>query len=347
VQAALARSAQPRMPERGAAAARVLPPPPPVVFRAAKPMPMPPHPRAPQVALQPKGVPLPVRPLAPHVQAALGRNAQAKLAPGGAATPRRAPAPPPVFAPHAAPRVVQRSTQVVESVEPLPKNILGMNRDGDTVKTAGGTWTAARYVALRRFNHGPCHGAHIKLAFTPEHPVNATKIALVQTVTVAKNERMYYGNETIKARSVVGTSIDQDEESRSPLYIDALGGGDALGSSDVQEGAGEHGHRYLAGENWQVKAASLSDTPHLRDVGTFSFQVFETTALAVAGVDAGTYYGSVKWGWWQKSDGDVLLVPLRVLSFGSVTDEFKTSLAKWNETPTSKGETPQQLPVAL
>ena len=319
-----------------------------MVFRAAKPMPAPPQ-KAPHVAaLQPKGVPPPVRPLAPHVQAALGRNVQAKLAPGGT-TARRAPAPPPVFAPHAAPRVVQRSTQVAESsVQLLPDVVRGMNRDGDTVKTAGGTWTAARYVALTRLQGGPCHGAFMNLQFTPEHPVNATKISLVQTVTVAKNERMYYGNDTIRARSVVGTSIDQGEESRSPLYADdpETGNGD-LGSSSRQENAGEHGHRYFEGDTWKVKAASLRDTPHLRDVDTFSFQVFETTALAVAGVDAGTYYGSVKWGWWQKSDGDVLLVPLRVLSFGSVTDEFKTSLAKWNETRTSNGETPQQLPAAL
>jgi hypothetical protein len=246
--------------------------------------------------------------------------------------------------------VVQRSTQVAESSVPvLPDVIRGMNRDGETVKTAGGTWTAARYVALTRYNSAPCHGAFMKLEFTPEAPANATKIALVQTVTAAKNERMLYGDETIKARSVVGTSIDQVEESRSPLYADnSEGGGSVLGSSDVQPSgaAGEHGYRYFDTDTWKVKPAWLRDMPHLRGVNTFSFQVFETTALAVAGVDAGTYYGSVKWGWWQKSDGDVLLVPLRVLSYGSVTDEFKASLAKWNETSTSNGETPQQLPAA-
>jgi hypothetical protein len=161
---------------------------------------------------------------------------------------------------------------------------------------------------------------------------------------------MLYGNETIKARSVVGTSIDQVEESRSPLYVDdSEGGGDALGSSGVQpnDQAGGHGYRYFDSDTWKVKTAWLRDMPHLRNVTDFSFQVFETTALAVEGVQAGTYYGSVKWGWWRKSDGDVLLVPLQVLSYGSVTDEFKASLKKWNETLTVTGAKPQQLPAAL
>jgi len=223
----------------------------------------------------------------------------------------------------------------------------GQVRDGDTVKTAGGTWTAARYVAITRYNHAPCHGAFMRLEFEPEHPADATKIALVQSVTVAKNRRMYYGNPTIKDRSVVGTSIDQDESSRSPLYADdpATGGG-GLGSSDVATNpqGGDHGHRYFDGDAWKVKKAWLKDMPHLREVDEFSFQVFETTALALEGTDAGTYYGSVKWGWWE-SNGGVLLVPLRVLSYGSVTDEFKASLKKWNQTRTSEGEVPQQLPA--
>jgi hypothetical protein len=222
----------------------------------------------------------------------------------------------------------------------------GQVRDGDTVTTAGGTWTATRYVAITRYGFAPCHGAFMRLEFEPKPPADATKIALVQSVTVAKNERMYYGNETIRNRSVVGTSIDQDESSRSPLYIEnpATGGGD-LGSSDVQANAGEHGYRYHDGDAWKVKKAWLKDMPHLRNVNDFSFQVFETTALALEGTDVGKYYGSVKWGWWE-SNGGVLLVPLQVLSNGSVTDEFKASLKKWNETPTSTGKTPQQLPDA-
>jgi hypothetical protein len=241
--------------------------------------------------------------------------------------------------------VVQRATKAAAVVDDGVTR--GMNRDGDTVKTAGGTWTATRYVALTRYNSVPCHGAFMRLEFNPEAPANATKIALVQSVTAAKNNRFIYGDETIEARSVVGTSIDQAKASRSPLYADdSAGAGSVLGSSDEDPKAGGHGYRYEDSTGWHVKPAWLRDTPHLRGVQEFSFQVFETTALAVTGVDAGTYYGSVKWGWWRKSDGDVLLVPLRVLSHGSVTDELKASLAQWNETPTSTGATPQQLPAA-
>jgi hypothetical protein len=236
----------------------------------------------------------------------------------------------------------------VSAIPTVEKVVLGMNRDGDTVKTAGGTWKAARYVALHAYDYAPCWGVHMKLEFTPEAPANATKIGLVQSVFVVKNDAVYYhNNPTIKARSAIGESIDQDPSSRSPFFADdpQTGGGD-LGSSDLQPFAGEHGYRYKEEETWKVKTAWLKDTAHLRDISEFSCQVFETTALAISGVDAGKYYGSVKWGWWLKSDGKVLLVPLRVLSHGSVPPDFKASLAKWNQTQTSEGRTPQRLPDA-
>jgi len=227
----------------------------------------------------------------------------------------------------------------------LPENIIGTVRDGDTVKTAGGTWKAKRYAAVKRLAHAPAWGASMNLEFTPEHPANATKIVLVQSVTAMKNQRLFYqGSETTEARSVNGMSIDQVSRSRSPLYADdpdrATG---ALGETPVQENAGEHGYRYQEKSTWKVKPAWLRDVPHLRDVTTFSSQVFETTALAVEGEDKGKYYGSVGWGWYAQDD-EIHLYKLSVESQGSVTKAFLDSAKQWNKTRTSEGETPQKLP---
>jgi hypothetical protein len=291
--------------------------------------------------------------MAPHVQAALGRTAQAKLAPLG---PLRRPARPSLPAPAqrtspAPPRVVQRSQATKEELEVaskqvLPTNITGMNRDGETVNTAGGTWTAKRYVAVLRLADAPAWGASMTLEFTPKAPANATKIALVQSVLSFKNADFYYlGESTVEARAFAGTSIDQVSHSRSPFYADdpATGNG-TLGSSSEQEEAGEHGYRYQDNEEWKVKAAWLRDVPHFRNVKAFSCQVFETTALAVEGTDRGKYYGSVKWGWRRKYDGGVQLDPLEIASKGSVSDAFDLSIAQWNKTRTSLDQTPQQLP---
>jgi hypothetical protein len=306
-----------------------------VIFRAAAP-PAPPPPAAVQarIALATS------RPVAPHVQAALGRSVQAKPVPV-AMPPRPLPAPPAVRAP-----VVQRMQAVAVVDDGVTR---GMNRDGETVDTAGGTWTAVRYVALARYNYAAAWGAFINLKFTPKAPANATKIALVQSVLTFKNADFYYhGDATTEARAVGGTSIDQASNSRSPFYADnPTTGNGTLGSSSSQQIAGEHGYRYT---NWwgtlKVKDAWLRDTPHLRGINEYSCQLFETTALAVEGTDKGTYYGSVKWGWRRRDDGSVELDPLTKASQGSVSDAFKVSLAQWNQTKTSGNLTPPQLPNA-
>jgi hypothetical protein len=225
----------------------------------------------------------------------------------------------------------------------------GKIRDGESVDTAGGTWTAARYVAIERLDFVPAWGASMRLEFTPKAPANATKIALVQSVLAFKNGAFYYhDDDTTEARSYAGTSIDQAPGSRSPFYADnPTTGNGTLGSSSVQQNAGEHGYRYT--NFWgtrKVKNAWLRDTPHFRDVNAASCQIFETTAIAVEGEDKGTYYGSVSWGWRRRDNGTVKLEPLKVVSQGSVSDAFKLSLAQWNKTETSANQTPQQLPNA-
>lgn len=320
-----------------------------------------------------------VRQMAPHVAAALRGAAQPKMAPQavaalrGAVQPKTAPhvqaavrsAAQPKMAPHvpaAARGVAQRKSapdpgkgtiQRMMSLfkkkeEELPKNITGEDRSTETVTTAGGVWTAVRYVAVERLNHAPACGAFMHLDFTPVHPTDATKIALVQTVLPYKNGQLYYTDETLEKRaSGTGAAIDQHEESRSPLYADVSGtGGLLLGSSATQQDAGRHGYRFFDQKDnrWKWESARLKDTPHFREVRAFSSQTFETTALAVEGNDRGTYYGSVRWGWRSDGKGKVQLDKLSVVSNGSVSGSFKLALRQWNATKTSTGVVPQQLP---
>ena len=191
-------------------------------------------------------------------------------------------------------------------------------------------------------------GAHIRLEFTPEDPADATKIVLVQTVQCFKNDDYYYleSDPSVKARAVNGVSIDQVGASISPVYAaDPKKSASSLAASPIQEDAGGNGCRYKLGPGgmWMTKPAWLTDNPNLSGVHSFGQQMFETTALAVEGNDAGRYYGSVRWGWTWKASLGLQLVPLAVIEYGSASELFRASAKKWNATKIG-GKDPLQLP---
>lgn len=219
-------------------------------------------------------------------------------------------------------------------------------RDGDSVTTAGGTWTAVEYWSraemARRDPSGriirdpTARGLHIKLQFTPNHTVDATKIVLVQTVMAMRDYAPYFLDPSVEARAAHHFSIDQSGESRSPEYAaNPAQSGGGFGSAPVQAGAGEHGHRYQCSPGrWCVKPAWIQDDPHLTAVGEFAQHRFETAAIAASGNDAGRYYGSVAWGYAWTRGGIVKLVPLDVVTAGyGASDQFRDSAIKWNSTP--------------
>ena len=224
-------------------------------------------------------------------------------------------------------------------------------RDGESVNTAGGTWTAVEYNSKMGYLDPSARGLHMKLSFTPNDTVNATNIVLVQTVKTTQNSALYYLNSAaIKARSVDGVSIDQMGTSIRPEYASNPGaGGGGFGSAAVQGGAGEHGYRYQLHGQWVVKAAWLEDNPHFRHIVSASGQVFETTAIAAAGVDTGRYYGSVRWGWSWQPGGAVRLIPLAVVTAGyGASAEFRRSADRWNRTRIGEGvdaRDPVQIPL--
>ena len=212
-------------------------------------------------------------------------------------------------------------------------------RSGESVVTAGGKWTARRYTSIMGRVNPSVRGANMELEFMPNGSVDATSIVLVQTVRAVKNGEPYFMNETVRARSVNGISIDQDPTSASPEYAASPGtSGGEFGAAPLDARGGDHGAT--------GKAAWLFDRPHLSPVYDWSYQVFETTAIAADGNDKGKYYGSVSWGWlWRGAGEKVELYPLEVASIGSVSKHFIESAKKWNVTDTSTKAKPVQIPL--
>src|SRR5262249_21163849 len=105
-----------------------------------------------------------------------------------------------------------------------------------------------------------------------------------------------------------GRHIDQLPESRTPLAntsIDSKSTGLAksVPAKDQLEGDFTiHTQFGFRTDKKGQQAAQTSDIPRLTlPVGASGSQEFETTALAIEGVQTGTYYGSVKWGWTKKA----------------------------------------------
>jgi hypothetical protein len=89
----------------------------------------------------------------------------------------------------------------------------------------------------------------------------------------------------------------------------------------------------------------LKDTPTLPSALKESSQVFETTALAVKGVQEGTFYGSVQWGWEKDAAGNVTKLPLTLVSTDVPSSVFATTSEIWNKAKTSKGEETIDVPI--
>jgi hypothetical protein len=103
------------------------------------------------------------------------------------------------------------------------------------------------------------------------------------------------------------------------------------------------GFRYEEGASIHKRSAFLRDKPTFPLTvkllknngysGTFSKE-FETTALAVDGKDAGTYYGSVTWGFSIDATGNITLTPVEGTSNeAKPSSNFEATAKAWNEHP--------------
>lgn len=220
------------------------------------------------------------------------------------------------------------------------------------VATWGGTWDTSKYETNKY--GGREEGVEIDLIFRPGRSANATKIALIQMVNSINNGSVVALSPTVGARSIpagksgAGSHIDQMSDTNSPIYYADYGSTSAslTGTPTVSgAGGGRHGFRFVdANGKTKTRSALLNDKPRLPGRGNNASQIFETTALAIAGVQQGTYYGSVQWGWQTDASGTFTRLPLTQKSFGSTTGTFDRAARQWNKTKSSTGARPVRLP---
>ena len=125
---------------------------------------------------------------------------------------------------------------------------------------------------------------------------------------------------------------------------------DNLKREPTQVGINAHyqlGYRYMDGKILKQADAKLHDQPQQpnEDVNKNSSNMFEVAAIGLKGVQAGTYFGSVKWGWITDATGVHNLLPLQVSSKQVPSSSFLTAAQLWNAGKTSDGVSMVQLPI--
>jgi hypothetical protein len=224
--------------------------------------------------------------------------------------------------------------------------------------TWGGTFDTDRYKLLGPEpdkSGGSRYGIDIQISFKPNDKVDAEKIALVQTaqtlldgkpVSVHADKK----NDVTPSRMIPefesgqGTHIDAQPESRTPLYgmADPTKGNELADSGTgrlMQLGSRRPG---VKPENAIIVDRSGLSVPN-RSEGS---QLFETTALAIAGAQKGAFYGSVQWGW-KKSADEKKATPIEFLRYSKdvPSSEFKQAAELWNASKTSEGKDTIDLPL--
>jgi hypothetical protein len=201
-------------------------------------------------------------------------------------------------------------------------------------------------------------GVTMRLRFVPGPWVDASRIALVQIANSivdgtpeAINDSAVIRHHSIPAGEPgAGFHVDQDPANRNPLFIvDAQApGSDELAAGIAVSFFGEFGSRQPGDDGTDaVKPATLFDLTHLVDARARSAQRFETCGLAVQGAQAGTYYGSVSWGWEMDEDGRVEVLPLALVSPDVPSAIFARAAEIWNASKTSNGEGTIALPIEV
>lgn len=226
------------------------------------------------------------------------------------------------------------------------------------VTTTGGEWDTDVYDLKRDDNgQGPApaaqnwRGVDITLKFKPSGLVDAELIGLTQSVQshVGGKPNLTPGAAArpisaadakptgVGAETDEGTAIDQSTSNPNPIY--AVENPNSTSLSDPSNAFfGENGWRYKDATGTLLeKNASLKDTPRRSGADKDSRQIFEATALATKGAQAGTYYGSVRWGWRTDAAGGFTKEPLAVVSEGVPSSTFLKAGQVWNASKTPVG----------
>jgi hypothetical protein len=236
------------------------------------------------------------------------------------------------------------------------------------IKTHGGEWDTDQYDLFQdqKPDGTPApaswgvRGLKIKIRFTPAGIVNAALIGLTQTGTFIKNKVVYHlADKTIESRSITagdavtvggesdeGAHIDRVASHNNPIYAVRAASSTSLADPVTDSGWGQHGWRYKdASGRLKTRDATLIDRPWLPGSQKDSSQIFETSALATKGTQAGTYYGSVRWGWRTDAKSKFSKISFSKASEGVPSSTFMKAAALWNVSKTSSGKATLNLPL--
>ena len=199
----------------------------------------------------------------------------------------------------------------------------------------------------------------ITLKFTPGANVDAELIGLTQTANTIQNNKPTFLTKTVENRSIKSTDakviggqsdegvhIDRASAYNNPIYPVDSQPSTSLDDTSTSAGWGQNGWRYVdASKTLQTQDALLIDGPRYNQVEKDSAQIFETTALATKGVQVGTYYGSVRWGWRTDDKGNFTKLPLSVVSLGVPSSTFMKAAELWNASKSSNKDDTVDLPI--
>ncbi|MDH3974170.1 MAG: DUF4157 domain-containing protein [Deltaproteobacteria bacterium] len=236
------------------------------------------------------------------------------------------------------------------------------------VTTSGGTWDTDQYDLRKdKDSRGTVYppatgvrGVDIKLKFTPGNNVDAELIGLTQSVQGIVNKKISLtpgaALRNIGAADAInintgagetdeGTAIDRAATYNNPIYPVKTKPSASLDDTNISANWGSLGYHYTDKSGSKHKDATLIDKPTRSGAAKDSRHIFETTALATKGTQAGTYYGSVRWGWRTDSTSNFTKIPLQVVSQGVPSSTFMKAAEIWNASKTSTGADTVNLPL--
>ena len=236
------------------------------------------------------------------------------------------------------------------------------------VTTSGGEWDTTKYDLLQDVdqsgNAAPAawglRGLDIDLTFNPNNHVDAETIGLTQSVQAfvnnAPNLTPAAATRAIPAADAInintgpgetdqGTAIDRAAGFNNPIYPVSNPASASLDDPATSPGWGQHGFHYTDKNVLKHQNANLKDKPMRSGAQKDSRHIFETTALATKGAQAGTYYGSVRWGWRTDAKGTFTKLPLEKVSDGVPSSSFLKAAGIWNPGTSSTGAQNVDLPI--
>lgn len=227
------------------------------------------------------------------------------------------------------------------------------------ITTAGGVWDTTQYEAWGPKRPDPMSdvgfGAEISLQFMPGKGAPfGDKIGLVQTVTaLAGGKPDPTGFEAVPLNKE-GRAIDRDrgehgQRNTNPVYgahNTAHSSASKLTENVPKQGLNTYGKRNRFSKNSPAKLWDMPSSALGRgEIG----KSFETSAVVLEGAHAGTYLGSVGWGYKRPADAkQPVLEPtaLTKLSDGNPTPEFVEAARQWNEQgKTDEGDALVPVPI--